>query len=111
VNLIVGFKMTFKRLEAFCIVVAFFTLVTDPAAAQYPRVPEDVQQAAEKKMRDSDRHSDAAWEQAQPIVKEWEAKGKPYIPWAAKPSDLPQAPLPAFPGAEGGGMYSFGRGA
>ena len=26
----------------------------------------------------------------------------------AKPSDLPQAEIPAFPGAQGGGMYSFG---
>jgi len=33
---------------------------------------------------------------------------KPYIPWASKPEDLPQASIPAFPGAEGGGMYSFG---
>jgi hypothetical protein len=52
--------------------------------------------------------SDAAWEKALPIIKQWEAKGKPYIPWAAKPDDLPQAPIPAFPGAQGGGMYSFG---
>jgi hypothetical protein len=38
-----------------------------------------------------------------------EAKnGKPYIPWASRPADLPQAGIPAFPGAEGGGMYSFG---
>ena len=33
---------------------------------------------------------------------------KPNIPWASKPEDLPQADIPAFPGAEGGGMYSFG---
>lgn len=33
---------------------------------------------------------------------------KPFIPWASKPEDLPQADIPAFPGAEGGGMYSFG---
>ena len=33
---------------------------------------------------------------------------KPNIPWASKPEDLPQAEIPAFPGAEGGGMYSFG---
>lgn len=39
---------------------------------------------------------------------EWTAKGKPNIPWANKPSDLPQASIPAFPGAMGGGMYSFG---
>lgn len=33
---------------------------------------------------------------------------KPNIPWASDPDDLPQADIPAFPGAEGGGMYSFG---
>ena len=27
-----------------------------------------------------------AWEKAQPAIKAWAAKGKPYIPWAAKPS-------------------------
>ncbi|HEX7653810.1 MAG TPA: polysaccharide lyase [Verrucomicrobiae bacterium] len=39
---------------------------------------------------------------------EWAQKGKPYIPWAALPGDLPQAKVPAFPGAEGGGKFSFG---
>ena len=34
--------------------------------------------------------------------------GRPYIPWAARPIDLPQADILAFPGAEGGGAYSFG---
>jgi hypothetical protein len=43
-----------------------------------------------------------------PIIKEWEAKGKPWLPGAAQPKDLPQAKIPAFPGAWGGGMYSFG---
>jgi hypothetical protein len=43
-----------------------------------------------------------------PVVAEWAKKGKPYIPWAALPSDLPQAKVPAFPGAEGGGKFSFG---
>ena len=43
-----------------------------------------------------------------PVIAEWAKKGKPFIPWAAKPADLPQAKVPAFPGAEGGGMYSFG---
>jgi hypothetical protein len=59
-------------------------------------------------MVEADRRSDAAWQKALPAIKEWEAKGKPYIPWAAKPSDLPQAEIPSFPGAQGGGMYSFG---
>ncbi|WP_197530605.1 hypothetical protein [Bythopirellula polymerisocia] len=35
-------------------------------------------------------------------------RDKPFIPWAKKPGDLPQASVPAFPGAQGGGMYSFG---
>ncbi|MCA9187950.1 MAG: hypothetical protein R3E01_05885 [Pirellulaceae bacterium] len=77
-------------------------------AAQYPRISSEV--AAESARRDQlmQRHSDEAWERALPVIEEWEEKGKPYIPWAAKPEDLPQAEIPAFPGAEGGGMYSFG---
>jgi hypothetical protein len=43
-----------------------------------------------------------------PQIAEWEKRGKPFIPWAAKPSDLPQAKIPAFPGAEGAGEFSFG---
>lgn len=62
-------------------------------------------QAAEA---EADRKSDEAWAEALPVVKAWEAKGKPFIPWASKPEDLPQAKIPAFPGAWGGGMYSFG---
>ena len=79
-----------------------------PASAQYPRLSADVQREAARKMADADRRSDEAWRRALPVVKEWESRGKPYIPWAAKPDDLPQAPIPAFPGAQGGGMYSFG---
>jgi hypothetical protein len=52
--------------------------------------------------------SDEAWAKALPIIEADAKKGKPYIPWAAKPGDLPQATIPAFPGAEGGGAYSFG---
>ena len=43
-----------------------------------------------------------------PQLAEWAKKGKPFIPSAAKPGDLPQADVPAFPGAEGGGKFSFG---
>src|SRR3974390_477370 len=58
----------------------------------------------------------AAWNQYKqqlisncaPVIAEWAKKGKPFIPWASKPEDLPQAKVPAFPGAEGGGKYSFG---
>jgi len=76
--------------------------------AQYPKVPQDVAHAAAEAQAAADKRSDEAWQRAQPAIREWAAKGKPYIPWASKPSDLPQAGIPAFPGAEGGGMYSFG---
>jgi hypothetical protein len=99
--------MSLSRTAFACVVVAV-ALGTRYVAAQYPRISEDVRREAMQKMADSDRRSDEAWEKALPVVKEWEAKGKPYIPSAAKPSDLPQAALPAFPGAQGGSMYSFG---
>ena len=35
-------------------------------------------------------------------------EGRPYVPWASRPYDLRQAKIPAFPGAEGGGMFTFG---
>lgn len=54
------------------------------------------------------KRSDEAWAKAWPIIQADARKGKPYIPWAAKADDLPQATIPAFPGAEGGGKYSFG---
>ncbi len=65
---------------------------------------------------DEIRQRDAAWSQyeqqvisnAAPQIADWQKKGKPFIPWASKPGDLPQAKVPAFPGAEGGGKFSFG---
>ncbi|HEX4343251.1 MAG TPA: polysaccharide lyase [Verrucomicrobiae bacterium] len=76
--------------------------------AQYPQIHDDIKAQATQQLMTEEQLSDAAWQKALPIVQEWEAKGKPYIPGAAKPSDLPQATIPAFPGAWGGGMYSFG---
>jgi pectate lyase len=78
------------------------------ARAQYPKITSDIQAEANRRMADVLRHSDAAWERAYPVIEAWAAKGKPYIPGAAHPADLPQAEIPAFPGAQGGGMYSFG---
>lgn len=68
----------------------------------------EVRREAAAKRQAADAESDEAFQRAMPLVKQGEAEGKPYIPWAAKPEDLPQADLPAFPGAQGGGMYSFG---
>src|SRR6188472_3558152 len=89
-------------------VLLFSANTAQSTRAQYPRVSEEVSRQAAQKRADGDRHSDEAWQTALPTVREWESKGKPYIPSASKPGDLPQAAIPAFPGAEGGGMYSFG---
>jgi hypothetical protein len=78
------------------------------AHAQYPRVSKQVSAEAMQRNSQMQRHSDEAWQRALPVIREWETRGKPYLPAAAKPSDLPQAKVPAFPGAQGGGMYSFG---
>lgn len=95
-----------KTKVAVCFLAAL--LSSRSAMAQYPRISDEVQREAARKMAEADRRSEEAWQKALPVIREWEQKGKPYIPWAAKPEDLPQAPIPAFPGAQGGGMYSFG---
>jgi hypothetical protein len=86
----------------------FTAAIAWPVYGQYPRVPADVRRAAAAKTEAMRRRSDAAWQRALPAIEAWVAKGKPYIPWAAKPDDLPQADIAAFPGALGGGMYSYG---
>lgn len=78
------------------------------ANAQYPDIPADVQRASDSLMRAATRHSDSAWAIAYPIIQKEAKEGKPYIPWASRVDELPQAEIPAFPGAEGGGKYSFG---
>lgn len=80
-----------------------------PAAfAQYPTVSEADQQRANERAEARDARYARLWKETQAIRDEWAQKGKPYIPDAAHPDDLPQADIPAFPGAQGGGMYSHG---
>ncbi|QHV99990.1 pectate lyase family protein [Spirosoma endbachense] len=79
-----------------------------PASAQYPTIPPDIQKESDDLLNESRRQSDIAWEKAKPIIDKEAKEGRPYIPWAARPVDLPQASIPAFPGAEGGGAYTFG---
>ncbi|GAA4206227.1 thrombospondin type 3 repeat-containing protein [Pedobacter jeongneungensis] len=76
--------------------------------AQYPNIPADVKKASDSMLKEAYHQSDIAWEKAKPIMAKEAAEGKPYIPWAGRPNDLPQSKLLAFPGAEGGGAYSFG---
>jgi hypothetical protein len=88
--------------------VAALAIIVPSAHGQYPNVPKAVQDEANSRRAAAEQRSDAAFAKALPIIKEWAAKGKPFLPGAAQPEDLPQAKIPAFPGAWGGGMYSFG---
>lgn len=87
---------------------AALMLSAGSAFAQYPKIPENVKKESDSMMKEAYRQSDIAWEKAKPIILKEEKEGKPYIPWAGRPTDLPQSELLAFPGAEGGGAYSFG---
>src|SRR5256885_7117557 len=83
-------------------------MATSVARGQYPTVPHDLQAAADAQKARADARSDEIFKKILPQIEADAKNGKPYIPSAAKPEDLPQAKIPAFPGAEGGGMYSFG---
>lgn len=76
--------------------------------AQYPTIPDSVKQRGLEEEVRWNQLDDQKWQQATPVVMEQMLMGKPFVPWASKPTDLLQAAIPAFPGAEGGGMYSFG---
>lgn len=90
------------------LVLSSLVLAISASAQGYPQVPADIMEASRAERSAAARLSDEAWNKALPEIEAWAKKGKPYIPGAAKPEDLPQAKIPAFPGAWGGGMYSFG---
>jgi hypothetical protein len=90
------------------LLIASITFAGINSFAQYPTIPKAVEDSAASEMEKVKKLSDEVWQKALPIIEADEKKGKPYVPWAAKPEDLPQAKIPAFPGAEGGGAFSFG---
>ncbi|MBO9617525.1 MAG: polysaccharide lyase [Niabella sp.] len=77
-------------------------------AAQYPQVSKEDQDKAKLLMDAAEKHSDSMWAIAYPIVKKEATEGRPYVPWASRYDELPHAPIPAFPGAEGGGKVAQG---
>lgn len=80
-----------------------------PVLAQYPEVPDSVVARAARQSAEWQKLSDAAWQKALPIIEQEEKEfGRIYRPWASKPEQLLKASIPAFPGAEGGGMYTPG---
>lgn len=76
--------------------------------AQYPTIPKSTEDSAEAVLAGYKKLSDAAWQKALPAVQIGEKNGRPYVPWAAKSSDLIKVDLPAFPGAQGGAAYTPG---
>lgn len=89
----------------------FFLLMltaTIAASAQYPTIPDSVKLRGTNVAAQWDSLDSVAWAKAMPAVMYGMEHGKPFIPWAKEPGQLPQASIPAFPGAEGGGKYSFG---
>jgi hypothetical protein len=76
--------------------------------AQYPQISDEMRNQAEAAKAKADRRSDDAFARALPEIEAWAKKGKPFIQDASRPGDLPQATIPAFPGAEGGGRHAFG---
>lgn len=89
-------------------IVFLLFLGTIECFAQYPKISPEIQAQQDAIIKEANRLSDEAWEKALVVIEEEAKHGKPFIPWASRPNDLPQAPIPAFPGAEGGGMYTFG---
>ena len=76
--------------------------------AQYPTIPDSVKRRGTEQEAQWDKADRTAWLNAMPEVMDGMMHGKIYVPWCNAPEMLPQAGIPAFPGAEGGGKYSFG---
>lgn len=96
-----------RSLKKTVVTLLLAATITD-ASAQYPQIPQEVQRWSDSLMTAARKQSDIAWAKALPVIEKEAKEGKPYIPWAARPYELPQAEIPAFPGAEGGGKFSFG---
>ncbi len=101
-------KNKMKKITINLFLCIWLMLIVNSASAQYPSIPADVKKASDDMMKEATKQSNIAWQKALQIIKKEEKLGKPYIPWAGRPTDLPQSDLLAFPGAEGGGAYSFG---
>lgn len=95
-----------KKLFTFSFILSI--VFSNTLFAQYPKITKEVRDSTQYLKQELERLSDIAFEKALPIIEAEAKQGRPYIPWAARPTDLPQAKIPAFPGAEGGGGYTFG---
>ena len=95
--------------KSLAVVALALGLGSQSVMAQYPELTPEGKHKIDSLTKVWTAHSDSAWAVAFPIVKkEAMEHGRPYVPWAWRPYDLKQAKIPAFPGAEGGGMYTAG---
>ena len=97
-----------NRNKLLAIICAAALALPATVKAQYPQVTSEANKKYKDMMDQERKSSDEAWAKALPVIEKEAREGRPYIPWAGRPCDLPQALIPSFPGAEGGGMYSFG---
>ena len=98
-----------RATNSLILLAAIVSVYSSPVSAQgYPKIPKKEFAIAKAKAEAADKLSDERFASVKPTIEQWAARGKPYLPAAEKPGDLPQASIPAFPGAEGGGKFSFG---
>lgn len=89
------------------VIITIVSFVSKISLAQYPDMGK-VQPTVDSLNAVWNKLDAEAWEKAWPKIYNDMQNNKAYNQWAQRADDLPQADIPAFPGAEGGGMYSFG---
>jgi hypothetical protein len=98
-----------KKLFLIQLIVAFIFAGNIAIQAQYPQISKEDKDSSELLITRANHRSDSIWNNyAYPIVKSEARKGRPFVPWASRPTDLTQEEIPAFPGAEGGGAFTAG---
>jgi hypothetical protein len=104
-------KIKVLLLAALAVSFSAKALMLDKEIARMPASerPTPEQVAANKaEQKGWDDYQAQLWQKLEPQLQDWAKQGKPYLPRSVFPTDLPPANVPAFPGAEGGGKYSFG---
>jgi hypothetical protein len=112
--------MTFERAWRAKPIILAAAVVVAPAlmaldlSREIARLPKEKRptaeqiRAAELEEEQQNKYLQLLRQRLEPQLKEWAQKGKPFLAHAIFPTDLPQASVPAFPGAEGAGRYAFG---
>lgn len=88
--------------------LSFLLTLSATLWAQYPTIPDSTKIRGKQMEAGWDSLDNINWQKAVPVIMSDMLNGKPFVPWCGRPDDLRQAKIPAFPGALGGGKYSFG---